>query len=79
MLYPTMPLSELVQWAEQHNVEYALSYQQRCCLYPRPGAHKLVVGIQNNTHIREIITRTTAHTIEEASEETAPLELQQSS
>ena len=32
---------------------------------------------QNNTTIREIITRTTAHTVEEASEETAPLEFQQ--
>ena len=29
MLYPTMPLSELEQWAEQHNVEYALSYPSK--------------------------------------------------
>ena len=32
---------------------------------------------QNNTTIREIITRTTAHTVEEANAETAPLEFQQ--
>lgn len=79
MLYPTMPLSELETWAAQHNVEYALSYPAKMLLVPTSKIHTnwLWVYKQNNTSIREIITRTTAHTIEEASAETAPLEFQQ--
>ena len=79
MLYPTMPLSELEIWAEQHDVEYALSYPAKMLLVPTSKVHTnwLWVYKQNNTTIREIITRTTAHTVEEASEETAPLEFQQ--
>ena len=81
MLYPTMSLSALETWAEQNNVEYALSYPAKMLLVPTSKVHTnwLWVYKQNNTSIREIITRTTAHTIEEASAETAPLEFQTSS
>ena len=79
MLYPTMPLSELETWAEQHNVEYALSYPAKMLLVPTSKIHTnwLWVYKQNNTSIREIVTRATAHTIEESSADTAPLEFQQ--
>ena len=74
-----MPLSELETWAEKHNVEYALSYPAKMLLVPTSKIHTnwLWVYKQNNTTIREIITRTTAHTVEESSSETAPLEFQQ--
>ena len=64
-----------------NNVEYALSYPAKMLLVPTSKVHTnwLWVYKQNNTSIREIITRTTAHTIEEASAETAPLEFQTSS
>ena len=57
MLYPTMPLSELEQWAEQNNVEYALSYPAKMLLVPTSKMHTnwLWVYKQNNTTIREII------------------------
>ena len=79
MLYPTMPLSELETWAEQHNVAYALSYPAKMLLVPTSKIHTnwLWVYKQNNTSIREILTRTTAYTVEESNAETAPLEFQQ--
>ena len=79
MLYPTIAISELETWAKDNGVEYALSYPAKMLLVPTSKVHTnwLWVYKQNNTSIREIITRPTAHTLEEASAETAPLEFQQ--
>jgi len=79
MLYPTIALSELEAWARENGVEYALSYPAKMLLVPTSKIHTnwLWVYKQNNTSIREIITRPTAHTLEESSAETAPLEFQQ--
>ena len=54
-------------------------YPAKMLLVPTSKIHTnwLWVYKQNNTSIRDIITRSTAHTVEEASSETAPLEFQQ--
>lgn len=79
MLHPTMSLSKLQAWAIENQVEYALSYPAKMLLVPTSKIHTnwLWVCQQNNTPIEEIITRPTAHTLEESSAETAPLEFQQ--
>ena len=79
MLHPTMSPSDLKAWAQRHRVEYALSYPAKMLLVPTSKVHTnwLWVYRQNNTSLQEIITRQTAHTLEEASAETAPLEFQQ--
>ena len=79
MLHPTMSSSDLKTWAQRHRVEYALSYPAKMLLVPTSKVHTnwLWVYRQNNTSLEEIITRPTAHTLEEASAETAPLEFQQ--
>ena len=61
----------------QRRICVVLSSKNVACAHLKVHTNWLWVYKQNNTTIREIITRTTAHTIEEASEETAPLEFQQ--
>lgn len=79
MLHPTMPLESLYSWAKEHAVDYALSYPAKMLLVPTSKIHTnwLWIHQQSNTTIQEIITRPTAHTLEEASPSTAPLEFQQ--
>ena len=79
VLSPHMTEDTLRLWTQKNNVEYTLELPVKILLVPSSTmyANWLWVYKQSNVPLVEIITRPTAHTIDQATAETAPLIFQQ--